>query len=451
MSGMQVISIEAERVKRLRAVTLKLDGRNLVVVGKPDAGKTTALDLLWMAFRARAIGPETISAGSDEARICIVIGNDERKLTVTRKLSRDGEPAGKLTVTADDGAKYGAKFLDTIISDLTFDPTEFARAEGKNQVDLLLQVVKLPGGVSIDALDGERAGLYEKRTAVNRDAEKLKAKLPAEEPTAVAEVSLSSLLAGIDQELNDAEILNKENQAKKAKLDELKLGLERTLKEAAGTRAQIKELSEKLLELEGLAGEFGVAVATGERIVAALADVDTASIRARRSTAIADAEAKNKAARVRQAYENDKADFDKTKAESEGLTVKIEEVDSRKKALLESVAWPIEGLGIRDGQVTYKDVILSQCGMSIRMRISCAIAMALNPKLKTIRIDEGESLGEEGRQELFAWAAERGFQVLMSVVKDGPAAEGEIEIIGDTLSNVPTALTEAPELVEAAA
>jgi hypothetical protein len=64
-------------------------------------------------------------------------------------------------------------------------------------------------------------------------------------------------------------------------------------------------------------------------------------------------------------------------------------------------------------------------------------------------MDEGESLGAEGRDELLRMAAEKDFQVLMTVVKDGPAEDGELEIIEDTLTNVPAAV-EAPALEEAA-
>jgi len=480
MSGMQVLRLEAGNIKRLRAVALNLEGgKNLVVVGKPDAGKTTALDLAWMAFRARAIGPETISAGADEARITVVIGNPERQYTITRKLTRDGEPSGQLKVKCSDGGTYGAKFLDTLISDLTFDPTVFARAEGKAQTDLLLQVVKLPGGVSIDSLDRSRETLYEQRRVINRDLDRAKAKLPEVEPEAVESVNIDTVLSDIESQLEamnsaakqkaaalrvenrekieQARGVNQANAAMRAKLEGFRAKRDQIEKATQEVENQITELQLKLKNLQRAAVEHDQAIAQGEGVVAGLVDTDidslasqldaeeaaidqklkgdAAPLLAKRATAVKDAEAMNAKARARQAWEKDKAEFDKTKAESEALTAKIADVDARKKSLLESVEWPVPGLSIRDGQVTYKDTILSQCGMSVRMRVSCAIAMALNPKLKAIRIDEGESLGEEGRQELFAWAAERGYQVLMSVVKDGPAAEGELEIIDDTLTN----------------
>lgn len=493
MSGMQILRIEAERIKRLRAVTLDLDGKNLVVVGKPDQGKTTALDLLWMAFRARAIGPETISQGANEARIEVVIGNSEQRYTVTRKLSKDGD--SKLTVKSSDGGKYGATFLDSIISDLTFDPTEFARADGKAQVDLLLKVVQLPGGASIDKLDRERQGLYEKRTVVNRDAERLKARLPAVEPEAVIAVDVATILTGIESDLealrmaSDSKLTaarsahkeslaaakqtNEANATKRKRLSDLKDGRERLTKEAESIEAQIAELQLKLLNVQTALKAHEDSIALGEVVVAALEDVDIdsmtakqeaeekaieealkaecAPLMAKRTTAVKDAEETNAKARARQAWEKDKAEFDKTKAEADGLTAKIAEVDECKKSLLASVTWPIPGLSIRDGFVTFNDTILSQCGTSVRMQVSCAIAMALNPKLKAIRIDEGESLGGEGREAVFAWAAERGYQVLMSVVKDGPAAEGELEIVDGALTNVAPAVAEAPALAEAAA
>lgn len=494
MNGMQILRIEAERIKRLRAVTLDLDGKNLVVVGKPDQGKTTALDLLWMAFKGKAVGPETISAGSDEARIEVILGDPERQYTITRKLSRDGDQAGRLTVKSSDGGKYGATFLDSILSDLSLDPTEFARAEGKRQVDILLKVVKLPGGVSIDGLDRDRAGLYEKRTAVNRDLDRLKAKLPAVEPEKIQEVSITEVLGGIESELSSlrsdnqdriadlrnrnkdamaaAKATNQANIAKRKKLADLRESREKLGKAAEDLEAKIRELQIELHRVQVALKEHDDSIAIGEPVIAGLVDIDEealynslyatevelgkqieteeAPILARRTTAVTEAETQNKAAQLRKAWEQATEEVSKVKAESEGLTQQIAQVDAQKKSLLESVAWPIPGLSIRDGFVTFNDVILSQCGTSVRMQVSCAIAMALNPKLKAIRIDEGESLGAEGREAVFAWAAERGYQVLMSVVKDGPAADGELEIVDGALTNVAPAVTEETALAEAA-
>ncbi len=438
---MKILSIEAERIKRLRAVKLNLDGGHMVVVGRPDQGKTTALDLVWMALQTRAVGPETVSHGAEEGKITVVLGDPGARYTVVRRIAKDGST--KLSVKSDDGGKFGATFLDTLVSNLTFDPTIFARVEGKAQRDMLLKVVRLPDGVSIESLDEERAKVYTQRTDANRDLERAKAKLPAVPPEEVQEVKAADVIASIETEKAQAEATNAANKEKRERLAGYRKEVDGIAIRANEIAARISQLEEELAALrkeaeDGRArkAKLETVITKGASIVEALQDIDLVPIINRRTKALEEAEETNKRARAYQDYLMARADVEELAKAPEALTAKLAEIDERKKSLLDSVEWPVPGLGIRDGAVTYGETLLSQCGMSVRMRVSCAIAMAMNPKLNTIRIDEGESLGAEGREELLRWAAERDFQVLMTVVKDGPAEDGELEIVEDTLTNV---------------
>jgi exonuclease SbcC len=451
---MKILSIEAERIKRLKAVNLKLDGGHLVVVGKPDEGKTTSIDLVWLALQTKAIGPETVSHGADEGKITVVLGEPGKRYTVTRRIMKDG--SHKLAVKSDEGGKFGATFLDTLVSGLTFDPTEFLRADARKQADMLLKVVALPEGESIDKLDKDRAKAYEERTVANRELERAKAKLPAEAPETVEEVSVAARITEIEQEIEAARKTNARNQEKRDLLEKYKKQRDEVAAEIVELDTEIEELQAKLREAQAkreAAAEqerkIVESITKGKPVVAALQDVDLAPIQARRTAVVEDAEKVNAKARAYQDYLKAKKEVEALTAAPAKLTAEIESIDARKKALLDLVNWPVPGLGIRDGAVTFNGTILAQCGTSVRMRVSFAIACAMNPKLRTIRMDEGESLGLEGRTELLRMAEEKDFQVLMTVVKDGPAEDGELEIIEDTLTNVPAAVEAPAETVEA--
>ena len=77
---------------------------------------------------------------------------------------------------------------------------------------------------------------------------------------------------------------------------------------------------------------------------------------------------------------------------------------------------PIEGLSFDDSTVTFKGIPIDQLGEAEAIRISTAIAMAANPKLRVIRILHGEALDEDSLAIIAKMAEENDFQVWMAKV-----------------------------------
>ena len=108
----------------------------------------------------------------------------------------------------------------------------------------------------------------------------------------------------------------------------------------------------------------------------------------------------------------------------DGLTEEIEAVDTQKKDILDNAKFPIKNLGLNENTVTYKGVPLKQCSASENLKISIAIAMALNPKFRVIRVTDASLLDKDNMNIINAMAKKKGFQVWMEVVSSGEEGVG---------------------------
>lgn len=134
---------------------------------------------------------------------------------------------------------------------------------------------------------------------------------------------------------------------------------------------------------------------------------------------------KLEARRVQDKHEEAARRFQEAQAKSKlfGQLVELFR-DDLPKALLETAALPVPGLGIEGETVTIDGVPLHQLGTSEQIRIGVLIAAALNPRSGFVLVDRAESLGKNDRKALAQAAHEQGLQLLMTYVdesaKPGP-------------------------------
>ena len=70
-----------------------------------------------------------------------------------------------------------------------------------------------------------------------------------------------------------------------------------------------------------------------------------------------------------------------------------------------AVATPVPGVTVNDECVLVDGIPLQQCAASQQLRISCSVAMALNPKLRVLLVRDASILDEEGMALLQQMAA----------------------------------------------
>ena len=104
-------------------------------------------------------------------------------------------------------------------------------------------------------------------------------------------------------------------------------------------------------------------------------------------------------------------------------TDKIDMQKKGKDTALRLAKMPIEGLSVNDTGVIYNDIPFSQLSSSEQLIVSLCIAMALNPKLRVIRITDGSLLDEASMSIIKKYAKAEKYQIWVEKV-DGSGTVG---------------------------
>ena len=130
----------------------------------------------------------------------------------------------------------------------------------------------------------------------------------------------------------------------------------------------------------------------------------------------------------------DNEDWSLTNEKYNNLSGRIKEIDERKKKKLLEVKMPIEGLGWDEENVIYNNLPFNQISGAEQLKISMAIAMASNPKLKVVLIKDGSLLDQDSLKVIEEMAKEKDWQIwIESVDESGKIGiyieDGEIKSI----------------------
>jgi energy-coupling factor transporter ATP-binding protein EcfA2 len=413
MNGLKVIALKAENFKRLKAVEIKPDGSLVEIRGRNGAGKTSVLDALWVALAGKSAAPSVpIRNGAEEARIVLDLG--ELVVTRTFRKNREGEATTSLSVTAADGAKYGSPqtMLDKLVGSLSFDPLAFSRLEPKDQFDRLRQLVP---GVDFDAIQRAHDGDMERRREINRQARE-----------AAAAAALINVPDGTPAEPTDESALVAELETAgktNLEIEQRKTNRARATEQVNQKRAEAQRLAERVIQLRAeadrLAEEAAQANAAAEELQERLDSaeplpnpVNTTDLRAKidqaRATNANVAKAKQKQQHLDRAKE--------LEFQADAITAKIEQRQKDKVAAIAAAQMPVPGISFGEGEILLNGVPFKQASDAEQLRASIAIAAAMNPKLRVIRVRDGSLLDEDSLAMVAQFAADNDLQVWAEIV-----------------------------------
>jgi ABC-type cobalamin/Fe3+-siderophores transport system ATPase subunit len=372
----KIVELRASNVKRIKAVTIRPDpdGTMVVVSGNNGHGKSSVLDAISMVFGGKDQMPGTpVRVGEDIAEIVADIG----EMVITRRISSTGHTT--LKVQNHEGATFSSpqRMLDALTGKLTFDPLSFSRMKAKDQAELLRELLGL------DFLDQmrERQGYYDQRTDANRgvkQAEATLALMPKEPDDLPERVSVAELLI----KLNAAEATNRD-------FDEHTRNMENARKNLVNINMERARLRE---QLEKLNAEHTQTLKDITVLEEGPARVDVVPI----TEAIAGAEninAQHQEAEQRKVAETTLRQRVEASAD---MTKKIKAIDKARLASIAAADMPVEGLGFNDdGLVTLNGLTLEQASAAEQLRVSVAIGIAMNPKLRVLLVRDASLLDDK--------------------------------------------------------
>ncbi|MGN0974926.1 MAG: AAA family ATPase [Gemmiger sp.] len=404
--SVKILSLQAENVKRIKAVQIVPATSGLTILGGDNnQGKTSVLDAIAWALGGDKYRPD--SAARDGAVA-------PPYLAVTLSNGIQVERKGKnstLTVTDPTGRRAGQQLLNEFVEQLALDLPRFLNASDRDKADTLLKIIGV--GDRLTCLDREIKAVYDKRTTIGQIAAQKKAYAEEmqEYPDAPSEpVSAVELI----RRQQDILARNGENQRKRM--------------QAARLEQQVQVLQQKVA---ALAGQLSAAqeayddalrdLETARKSAAQLQDESTAEIEA----ALSDVEEINRKVRANLDKARAREDADGMAAQYADLTTQLSQLRKDRTDLLNGADLPLPGLGVEDGCLTYQGRRWNDMSGSDQLRVATAIVRKLNPDCGFVLLDKLEQMDLATLNDFGAWMSEQGLQAIATRVSTG----GECQII----------------------
>lgn len=416
---MRVVELKVQNLRKIRIIAIRPASNIVLLTGENGAGKSSVLDAISVALRGRAYaGPKPIRAGEEECRLKLDLG--EYVIVRSFKNTPDGDVTTKLSVTMADGSKPAGTpqaILNSLNSDLSFDPLAFGKWDPKKQFDAVRGLVQ---GYDFEKHQQDYDRDFAARTELNRRAKEHEAAAgkiilaPGPKPVPV-------VIADVIAQLDAAQKANADLTTRAARRGEARIEIDRINDEAEKLRMQAAEMIRKADELEARGEELDRKLATADPLPE---PTDEAGLRRR----LNEAETINAQARAHEARAEHERQTALAKAAAEKLTDGIETREKAKRSAIAATKMPVDGLDLVDGQVLLNGLPFSTAGTAERIRAGMAISMSLNPKVKVVLIDEAAELSKASIDLVAALAEERGFQVWLSTPHHD-SGRPEIEIV----------------------
>lgn len=404
--SVKITALEAENVKRIKAVALTPSPTGLTIVGgNNNQGKTSVLDALAWALGGEKFRPTAAVRDGALAppHLKVILSNG----VVVERRGKNSS----LTVTDPTGQRSGQQLLNAFVEPLALDLPRFMQASDKDKADTLLNIIGV--GDALTGLDREIKALYDRRTVIGQiGAQKRHA---AEELTEYPDAP-SEPVSAIELIQQQQEILlhNADNQRKRMKLAQLE-----EQEKQLGRRVQ--ELSQELEMVEHQLTAVQQDVQDATKTVAQLQDESTAEL----EQSIRNVEEINRQVSANLAKSKAQDEAERYAQEYTALTEQIKAKRTARMDLLNGADLPLTGLGVEGGSLTYNGKHWQDMSGSDQLRVATAIVRRLNPDCGFVLLDKLEQMDLATLAEFGSWLQTEGLQAIATRVSTG----GECQII----------------------
>lgn len=413
--SVKITALEAENVKRIKAVALTPAITGLTLVGgNNNQGKTSVLDAL-----AWALGGEKFRPNAAQRDGAVAPAHLRVTLSNGVVVERKGKNSS-LTVTDPTGRRSGQQLLNAFVEPLALDLPRFMEASDKEKADILLRIIGI--GNELHLRDMEIKSIYDKRTFTGQLAQQKKHF--ADELISYPDAPEQPLSASdLIRRQQDILARNGENQRLRQQAQELARQEQQCLDDLKRTRERIAELEKLREELDTKHTKLFNQRKNAEKTVDQLQDESTAELEA----SIQSIEETNRKVR---------ANLEKARAEDEAkhyaeeydrLTEAIAQKRKERLALLNGADLPLPELSVEDGALTYKGKRWRDMSGSDQLRVAAAIVRRLNPDCGFVLLDKLEQMDMTTLEEFGHWLEAEGLQAIATRVSTGSECQIIIE------------------------
>ncbi|UDQ99253.1 AAA family ATPase [Lentisphaerota bacterium WC36G] len=397
MNQVTINSLEIENVKRIKAIKIAFNNKNLTVIGGNNAqGKTTVLDTICWALGGNKFAP------SNPKRDGSVV-DPSIKLTLSNGLivERKGKNSS-LKVTDPSGNKGGQQLLNSFVEELALNLPKFMNANNKEKANILLRTLGIES--ELRALDDQEQKIYNERHLIGQDYErkrKYAEELPHHENVPPAIITANELIEQQQKIL----LVNAENAKQRT-------NLANNQEKLVTTQNKITYLQEQLKAEQELEQSLLHNIEIGQKTVEELQDQSTEAI----AQQIEQIDTTN--TKIRANLDKDKAliDAENLKKDYDDKTTLIQAIRDQRMELLKNANLPLEGLLIDNGELVYNSQKWDCMSSSEQMIVATAIVKSLNPECGFVLLDKLEQLDKNSLDQFAKYLEEQGLQVIATRV-----------------------------------
>jgi recombinational DNA repair ATPase RecF len=406
---MAIVKLVAENFKKLKLVEITPGDDNMIVLsGKNAQGKSSVIDSIIATLGGKKSKVEApIRHGEKQAKTVI----ETEKYIIQKTWNESGSVS--LVVKTQKGVKVSSPqtLLDGFLSMLSFDPTHFMRIDYKEQGQYLLDMLGLNDQIA--EIDNEINNLSEVRKNTKRDLKNAKSVYKTMDiedgPTDIKTVD------EVNRKIESAKERNTERRRISENISVAQNKIENATTAIHEYETQIEALKKKIENEEKNKEEASKLFESESKALKDIGEEEDISEYAREIQTINE---QNRKAEARIAKKKQKEIIDTFTNDVNGMTNQIESLRNKKKEILDNAKYPIDGLSYEDGVVIYNNKPIQDASSSEQLRISVAIAMALNPELKILMIKDASILDSDSMKVLEDMVKENGYQAWIEVVDE---------------------------------
>lgn len=439
---MIVKKLELVNFQVIKEFNADFDGNVYFITGDNELGKSTVLKAIGALLTGNR--DAVLRSGENKGFAKMVVGDDGEEYEVELKFTK-ANPRGTLTIKSKSAGieSNNISMLQKIFGYMDFDAVEFSRwsetAEGRRKQ---IEVVKslLPKAVRkrLAEIDVDVMTLKSERTGINRDLKTYKAiadaareGLTGKDLTVYASPKDITELMEAQQE--NAQLIEKAKTVRAAleqrsqQLEEIPARLEAAKEardkavEAARREIEIAEqlYNETLTKIEEEKADYEKRKANAERWLAKYEEAspekfDIAGL-------LREAEEHNKMAARVASYLEKRSQLEEKQKEADKMEADIARLTAERENLISTSELPIAGLSFSEDGLMLNGIpfVAGKVSDSQIMEVAAKLVIASNPTVKVFRIARGESLGAKRLQAIIDIAKANGFQGFIEEVKRG--------------------------------
>ena len=398
---MKILKLVAENFKKLSAVEITPDGNMVVISGKNAAGKSSVLDAIEATLCGGKMAKKPIKEGEIRAKTEVLMDGYK----VTRKFFG---ASSTLTVetTGETKAKISSPqaFLDDVVGNLSFDPLAFLNKQPAEQRNTLMDFL----GLNLEDFANKIATIKTQRSEIRKDKERFLCEAeslvltPNLPPQVISSESLLGELANIRTHNQQCQAITTERAVTQTQLAAIETDIE-------AANAALEQWQDRVKKLQASRINVVQNLASNPEIQT----IDPAEIEGK----LKSLEATNAAIRTNVKKQNAITLHQDCITRYAELGDEIKIVENQKTQKLAETVMPVKELTILPDGLGYKGLPLEQECDSGKLKICVAIAMAMNPKLKVLRIN-GNELDSDSLVAIGELVADKDYQIWIERVSD---------------------------------